>query len=145
MYTFRDRDCAHRLRAVGERLGHRDEVGRDTECLRSEIVTGAAEPGDDLVEHEQDAVRIACFADPLQIAFRRHEAAGGAGDRFDEARGDVFRAVEVHEANEIFSQFDAVHAFVTRVVVFLDMRVAHVGDAGQRRAEFAPVVHHARQ
>ena len=35
--------------------------------------------------------------------------------------------------------------FTARVVVFLDMRVAHVRDAGQRWAEFAPVVHHARE
>ena len=38
-----NRDGAHRLRAVGERLGHRDDVRRHAEALRREIGAGAPE------------------------------------------------------------------------------------------------------
>ena len=102
-------------------------------------------PHDHFVEHEQDAVRIADLAQPLEISLGRHEAAARSGDRLDEARGDVLGAVEVDEADEILGELDAVRAFALREEVFLEMRVPHVRDAGQRRAELAAVVDEARQ
>ena len=90
---------------------------------------GAPEAGDHLVEHEQDAVRVADLAQPLQIALRRHQAAGRPGDRLDEARGDVLRAVQVDEAHQVLGELDAVRAFARLKEVLLDVRVAHVGDA----------------
>ena len=125
-----DRHGAHRLRAVGEPLRHRQQVRRDAEALRGERLAGAAEAADHFVEHQQDAVRIADLAQPLEVALRRHEAAARPGDRLDEARGDVLGAVEVHEPDEILGELDAVRAFALREVVFLEMRMPHVRDAG---------------
>ena len=71
---------------------------------------GAAEAADHFVEHEQDAVRIADLAQPLEISLGRHEAAARPGDRLDEARGDVLGAVEGDEAGEIVGELDAVRA-----------------------------------
>ena len=141
----RDRHRAHRLRAVGEALGHRHDVRRHAEALRGERLPGATEAADHLVEHEQDAVRVADLAQALQVALGRHEAAGRAGDRLDEARGDVLGAVEVHEAREVFGELDAVRAFAPREEVLLEVRVPHVRDAGQPGSEFAAVVDEARQ
>ena len=87
------RHRAHRLRAVGERLGHGEDVGRDIERLGSEIVPGAAQPVDHLVEHQQDAVVRAQFTHAFEVADRRGQAAGGARDRPDEHRGHILRAV----------------------------------------------------
>ena len=141
----RDRHRAHRLRAVGEALRHRHDVGRDAEALRGERLSGAAEAADDLVEHEQDAVRVADLAQSLEIALGRHEAAGRAGDRLDEARGDVLGAVQVDEAHEILGELDAVRAFAPREEVLLEVRVPHVRDPGQPGTELAAVVDEARQ
>src|SRR5438105_4681299 len=110
VYFLGHRDCPHRLRAVGERLGHRDDIRRYAECLRGKIVTGAAESGDHFIEYENNSVRIADLADPFEIALRRDETAGRAGDGLDEACGDVFSAVEIDEARKIFGKLDAVRA-----------------------------------
>ena len=50
---------------------------------------GAAEAGDHLVEYQQDAVPVADLAQALEVAARRDQHAGGAGDRLDDHRGDV--------------------------------------------------------
>ena len=57
--------------------------------VRGEGLAGAAESGDYFVEYQQDAVLVADLAQLLQITFRRHQHAGGAGDRLDNHRGDV--------------------------------------------------------
>ena len=140
-----DRDGAHRLRAVGERLGHREHIGRHAEALRGEIRAGASEPRDHLIENEQDAVLVADVAQPLQIALGRHEAAGGTRDGLDEARGDVLRAEEVDETHEVLGQFHAVRAFALREAVRGQERMAHVRDARERGTELAAIVDHPGQ
>ncbi len=84
--------------------------GVTPKALRGERLAGAAEAGDHLVEHEQDAVRVADLAQPLEIALRRHQAAGRAGDRLDEAGGDVLGAVQVDEAQQVVGELGAVLA-----------------------------------
>ena len=111
----------------------------------AKVCAGAAEAGDHFVEDEQDAVLVADLAQPRQIALRRHQAAGRAGDRLDEARRDVLGAVQVDEAHEVLGELDAVRAFARREAVLRDVRVPHVRNARQRRAEPAAVVDHARQ
>jgi hypothetical protein len=134
------RHGAHRLRAVGEALRHRQQVGRDTEALRGERLSRAAEAADHFVEHQQDAVRIADLAQAHEVALRRHEAAARPGDRLDEAGGDVLGAIEIHEPEEILGELDAMRAFALREVVFLEMRMPHVCDRRQPRPELAAVV-----
>ena len=90
-------------------------------------------------------MRVADFAQPLQIALRRHEATGRAGDRLDETRRDVFGAIQIDESGEVVGQLHAMGAFAARKEILLEMRMPHVRNAGQRRAELAPVVDHARQ
>ncbi len=136
---------AHRLRGVGQRLGHCHEVRRDAETLRREGLAGAAEAGDHLVEHQQDTVLVADFPQPLEIALGRNENAGRSGDRLDEARGDVLRAVEIDEALQVVGEIGAVRALAGRKAVLGQVRVAHVRDARKRRAEAAAVVDQARQ
>ena len=143
--AFACRHRTHRLRAVGERLRHRHEVGRDAEALRRECLAGAAEAADHLVEHEQDAVRVADLAQAREVALGRHEAAGRAGDRLDDAGGDVLGAVEVDHPQQVVGQLGAVRAFALGAVILLHVRVAHVGDAGHAGAELAPVVDEPRQ
>src|SRR2546426_11969475 len=82
-----DRNRAHRLRAVGEALGHGHDVGRDAEALRRERLARAAEAADHLVEYEQDAVLVADLAYALQVALGRHKTARRSRDRLDEAGG----------------------------------------------------------
>src|SRR5207253_9160822 len=84
--AFADRNRAHRLRAVGEALGHGHYVGCDAEALRRERLARATEAANDFVEHEEDAVLIADVAHALQVALGRHEAARRSRDRLDEAR-----------------------------------------------------------
>ena len=71
-------------------------------------------------------------AQPLEVALGRHQAAGGAGDRLDEAGGDVLGAVQVDEAREVVGEVGAVLALAAHEVVFLQVRVAHVRDAAGR-------------
>src|SRR5205807_3586424 len=140
-----DRDRTHRLRAVGDALGHGHQVRRDAEALRGECRPGAAEATDYLVEDEKDAVRVADVAQSLQIALRRHQAAGRSGDRLDETGRDVLGAVKVDEAQQVFGQLDALAAFAGDEEILLDVRVAHMRDARQRRTESASIVDHAGQ
>ena len=103
--TYGDR--THRLRAVGQRLRHRDHVRCDAEGLRGEGLPRAAEAADHLVEHEKDAVTGAYLADALQIALRRHDDAGGPRDRLDEDRCDPLLADQLYEAQQIVGELDA--------------------------------------
>src|SRR5207247_10580624 len=50
------------------------------------ICSGPAEPGHDLIEHQEDPVLVAELAQPLQVAVGWHENAGRAGYRLDEDR-----------------------------------------------------------
>ena len=78
-------------------------------------------------------MRVAELAQALEIAFRWDEAARRSGDGLDEARSDVFGAVQIDEANQILGELDPVRAFTAGEVVFLQVRVPHVRDAGRRR------------
>ena len=143
--AFAGGDGAHRLRTVGDALGHRQHVRRHAEALRGERLTRAAVAGDHFVEYQQDPVLVADFAQPLQVTLRRHQAAGRAGDRFDEARGDVLGTVEIDEAHQVLGEFGAMRAFALGEEVLLEVRMPHMGDAGQPRPELAAVVDQPRQ
>ena len=51
-------DAAERLDAVGDLLGEVQDVGHHAERLGAGERAGAAEAGDDLVEDQQDVVRV---------------------------------------------------------------------------------------
>ena len=135
---------AHRHGAVGQALGHRDHVRHDTEVLRRERCAEPSEAGDDLVEHEQDAVLRADFAQALQVAPGRYEHAGRARHRLHDHGGDGARVVQGDEALELLRKVCAPSGFAARVGVVREVvRVRQVVDARQLRAEELAVVDHA--
>ena len=89
-------------------LGERHHVGRDAEALRCEGRAHAPEAGNHLVEDEQDAVPVADFAQPLQIALRRRIDADGTGDRLDDDRRDGRGIVQIDDPLKLVGQVDAV-------------------------------------
>ena len=58
------------VEAARERLADGDRVGPDALVLEGEQLPGAAQARLDLVQHQQDAVRVAQLAQPLQEARR---------------------------------------------------------------------------
>ena len=93
--------------------------------------------------------RIPCWSQisrrRFEVPLRRHQHAGGPGDRLDEARRDVLGAVHRDDAREILGQLGAVLALARHEEILLDVRVAHVRDAREPRAVLAAVVREARQ
>ncbi len=78
---------AHR-EAAADDLAERGEVGRDAVALLR-AAERHAEAGDDLVEDEHDAVRVAQVAQTLQEALGGRHDAHVAGDRLDDDRRDL--------------------------------------------------------
>ncbi len=69
-------NSTHRLSAIGDRLGHGHDVRLDAEGRGPEGCAQAAETGDDLIEHQEQAVLVADFAQALKIALRGHQCTG---------------------------------------------------------------------
>ena len=65
----------HGDRAVGERFGHSDEVGRHAETLRTERVAGAPETANDFIKHQQNAMCRADLAQAFEVANGGHQHA----------------------------------------------------------------------
>ncbi len=80
---------------------------RDAEALGGEVLAQAAEAGNDLVENEQDAVARADLAQPLQVAHRRHDHAGGALHGLDHDGGDGGGIVQGHQPLQLIGQMGA--------------------------------------
>ncbi len=90
--------------AVGEPLGERDHVGPDRRMLEREPGAGAAGAALHFVEHEQPLLRIADFAQTLEITGAAHIDAAFALDQLDQhgdhvavALGDALHRFEVVE------------------------------------------------
>ena len=129
-----DRHRPHRHRAVGEPLGQRDHVRQQVEVRRRKRRPQPAEAGDHLVEDQQDAVRGGDLPQPLQIAERRHQHAGGAGHRLHDHRGDRLRAVQGDQVQQEVGALGAVRRLPAgKGVAFRVVGVRQVVDAGQQR------------
>ena len=76
VHVLPDDDRTHRLRCIGQGFGQRHDVRCHTKCLRSERLTGSAEPANHLVENQQNSVSVANLPQTLQVADRRYQAAG---------------------------------------------------------------------
>ncbi len=139
------RDGAQRLRAVGDRLGHRHQVRGHAERLRAEVGAHPAPAGDDLVEYQQDAVLVADLADAVQVALGRRQAAERAGRRLDEHRRDVVAADQCADPLQVLGEVGALVGLAAHERVLGQRGVPHEVHAGQADAERAPVVDHARQ
>ena len=135
---------AHRHGAVGDALGRRHQIGRDAEIIGGERRAEPAEAGDDFVEDQEDAVLVAQLAQPLQIALRRRQHAGRAGDRLDDDGGDGFGAMQRHQPFEIVGEFGAVSRHLLGEGVAGEIvGVADMIDARQMGGESTAVVDHA--
>ena len=99
---------AHRNDTVGDPLGGGDEIWRDAEIIGGKGRAETAEPGDHLIEDQQDAVLVAQRAQALQIALRRDQHAGRTGDRLDDDGGNGFSAVQRDQTLDVIGEFRAV-------------------------------------
>ena len=98
---------AHGQRAVGQSLGGGHQVGRHIESLRGKRLADSAEAGDHLVEYQQNVMPVADLAQALQVADRRQYHAGGAGNRFDDDRGDGRGVMQGDQALELVGEMRA--------------------------------------
>ena len=98
---------AHRLGAVGDGFGQRDDVGTNVETLCGESLASATESGNHFVEDEQHAVLVADRAQAFQITLGRYQHAGRAGNRLDEYGRDVLGTVVVDLAQQVVGEVDA--------------------------------------
>lgn len=89
-------DRAHRHGRVCEPFRQADQIRRDAEKRGRRGSAQTAEGCDDFVENEQDSMPVACFPQAFQVADGRREDAGGAGQWFDDDRGDRVRAMQRH-------------------------------------------------
>src|SRR5215813_10457872 len=65
----------------------------------------APEPGDHLVEDEQNAVARADLPQALEIAFRRHQHTGRSRHRLDDYRRDRRRIMQCAQPFELVGEF----------------------------------------
>ncbi len=107
MHRVAGQHAAQRYCTVADRLGEGQQVRSDAEALRSERHADPAEAGDDLVEHQQDAVVVAQFAQALQVARRGQDHPGRTGDGFDEYGGDCRGVMQRDQPLQVVGQFRA--------------------------------------
>ena len=141
-----DRHCAHRNRAVGQGLGHGDEVGPDLETLRRKPLPGTAEAGDDFIEYQQDCVLVANLAQALEVAGRRHIHANGTGNRLNETRGYAVAAMHGDDPFQIVCQVCTMLRLAQLIALIFLPGMTHMTDVGQpARRECLTVAHHPGQ
>ena len=78
--------------------------GRDVPLVDGEPLAGPAEAGHDLVGDVDDAVAVAEVADAGEVAVRRDEDAGRAGDRLEDEGRDRARALERDDLLEVLER-----------------------------------------
>src|SRR5262249_31088653 len=92
---IRQEDRTHGHISGGQSLGDSHEVRDDFVLAASEKRPGPAEPGNDLVSYEEDAVLLAPCAHRFHPAFGWNEHAARSLDRLGIERGDALRATDL--------------------------------------------------
>ncbi len=95
---------AHGDGTVGDLLGDAHQVRSHAEAVSAEHRAGTTEAGDHLVEHQQDAVLVADFAQALEVALRRHQHTGGTGHGLDEHRSNVRGIMQLDQFEQFLGQ-----------------------------------------
>ena len=132
---------AHGNGAVGQPLSGRDEVRDHPKAVHCERRPQSAEPGDHLVEDQQDPVTVAKGSEPRQVTGRRRQHARRARNGLDDDRRDRLGAVQSHQRLQVVSQVRAMRRLAARETVATGvMRVAQMIGARQQR-ERPSVVH----
>src|SRR5262249_39217267 len=104
------------------------------ELLRGKRRACPPETRDDFVEDQENAVFVADLADPLQIALRRNQHAGRAGDRLDDHGGDGGCVVQGGQSFELLRKLRTMSGLAARVRVPREvMRVSEVIYTRQQR------------
>src|SRR5438094_1578245 len=124
-----DDRAAERDVAGGDALRKRHDVRYDAFVVRAEPLSGPAEPGHDLIEHQEDPVLVAELAQPLQVAVGWHENAGRAGYRLDEDRSDVLGTLVPDHLLDMGQRLLHIAAEDRAVRVRVE-EVHHAGDPG---------------
>src|SRR2546425_12955658 len=79
--------------ACAKTLGGGDDVGHEGQGFGGEPVAGAADPGDDLVEADEETVSLAAFGEAFPESLRRRvRRERGRADGVAEVSRDAFRA-----------------------------------------------------
>jgi hypothetical protein len=137
-------DAAHRDGARRDALGERDHVRHHAKALGSEGVAETAEPGDHLVEDQQDAMLVAQLAQPLEVALRRRQHAGRTGHRLNDNGGDGGGIMQRHHALKLVGQVHAPFGLTLGVgLLSAVVGVRQVISARQQRAKPLAVGDHA--
>ncbi|MNI64499.1 hypothetical protein D3C73_1199470 [compost metagenome] len=107
MHAVADQYATQRHRAVAGALGEGQQVRGDPETLCGERHADPAEPGDDFIEHQQDAVLVADLAQALQIPGCRQDHTRRSSDGLDEHGGNGGGIVQGDQPFQIVGQLGA--------------------------------------
>src|SRR5437016_136303 len=84
---FFGRETSTHREAAADALGNRHDVGGDARPLVGEELAGAPDAALDLIEHQENAVLVAQFAQGSELVWRQRADAALALDRLDENAG----------------------------------------------------------
>ena len=143
--AVRDHHTADRQIAGRHALGHHEQIRLETVVLRRKPVSCAAEPGDHLVDDEQDSVLRADATNFRPVARRRHDDAARTLDRFADERRDVGGANGFDPPLEITRALDAelIRGEIAAIVEVVRLR--DVLDARNRQTTLLVHVRHAAE
>ena len=80
--------CAHWHRTIGDLLGQVENVGGHTKRFSTGVSPASAQPGDDLVEDQQNIVGVAKRTQSLQVTRGRRDDTRRTRHRLDNNGGD---------------------------------------------------------
>mmetsp|Transcript_6419 Transcript_6419/g.10979 ORF Transcript_6419/g.10979 Transcript_6419/m.10979 type:complete len:328 (-) Transcript_6419:189-1172(-) len=140
-------DGAHGDRAVGECLGHRDDVRLHAIALCGEGRAETSETGDNLVEDQKNAVVVADLAQTLEVALGRWQRTGGACDWLHENGCDIAATIGLGHPLQIVGQLFAVMLGMAAGDELLGgvVGVTQHHHAGNGGVEDVAVLDHSRQ
>ncbi len=99
-----DSHSAHRNSAICKCFCHGDNIRGNAKTFRSKWLTCSAKPCDYLIKYQQNFMLITYLAQTFQIANRRHNRTGRAGDWLNKYRRDGRTAIGFTNTHQIFCQ-----------------------------------------
>ncbi len=133
----------HGNSAVGQCLGHGDQVRLDCECLGGESRTCSAKTGNHFIKYQQDAVFVANRAKLFEIAFGRHDGANRSGNRFDKDRSNRIAAIGLADFFKIVGQIGIGFRLAAGEFLFFGPCVTHMHDITGNPGKITTVIDHA--
>ena len=141
MYALADKHRAHGDGGIGDPLGRGHDIGKDAEAFGGETRTKPPESGDHLIEDQEDAMGVADFPQPFEIAHRRDQRAGRPGHGLDDDGGDGGGTVEPNQTREVIGQMGTPLGLTAGKGVVLEiMGMAQMIDARKPGPELPAVI-----